>query len=106
MNMNLDEVRFDADGLVPVVVQDSVTNQVLMLGYASRETLRESQEVNRMVFFSRSRGMRWLKGETSGNYLNLVSLELDCDADAVLARVQPVGPTCHTGSISCFGSHD
>lgn len=104
--MNLDEVRFDSEGLVPVVVQDSTTNQVLMLGYANRETLRESQEINKLVFFSRSRAKRWLKGETSGNFLELVSLEVDCDGDAVLAKVRPVGPTCHTGSTSCFGSQD
>lgn len=95
-------LKLDAAGLVPVIVQDSTSNQVLMLGYATPETLRESQEIGKLVFFSRSRSSRWLKGETSGNFLNLKSLQFDCDGDAVLALVEPIGPTCHTGTQSCF----
>lgn len=100
--IDLQAVHYDPAGLVPVIAQDAETQQVLMLGYANRETLSESLEIGKLVFFSRSRNQRWLKGETSGNFLNLIELRLDCDQDAVLALVQPVGPTCHTGSKSCF----
>lgn len=99
---SLAEVRFDENGLVPIIVQDFSSHQVLMLGYSNKSCLAETLELGRMVFFSRSRQQRWLKGETSGNYLNVVALHLDCDSDAVLATVKPVGPTCHTGSVSCF----
>lgn len=101
-NIDLQAVNYDSAGLVPVIAQDAETQQVLMLGYANRETLSESLEIGKLVFFSRSRNQRWLKGETSGNFLNLIELRLDCDQDAVLALVQPAGPTCHTGSQSCF----
>lgn len=104
--LNIDEIKLDPAGLIPVVVQDANSHKVLMLGYANRETLKESQELGKLVFFSRSRNQRWLKGETSGNYLNLVSLALDCDGDTVLAMVEPAGPTCHTGSESCFEEHN
>ena len=100
--IDLQAVHYDPAGLVPVIAQDAETQQVLMLGYANRETLSESLEIGKLVFFSRSRNQRWLKGETSGNFLNLIELRLDCDQDAVLALVQPAGPTCHTGSQSCF----
>ena len=100
-------LKLDAAGLVPVIAQDHKSLQVLMLGYATPETLRESLDIGKLVFFSRSRSSRWLKGETSGNYLLLKELFLDCDSDAVLAMVEPVGPTCHTGSTSCFEeAHD
>lgn len=101
-NIDLQAVNYDSAGLVPVIAQDADTHQVLMLGYANRETLSESLEIGKLVFFSRSRNQRWLKGETSGNFLNLIELRLDCDQDAVLALVQPAGPTCHTGNQSCF----
>lgn len=104
MTFDFASVRYDAKGLVPVIVQDGETKEVLMLGYANNETLRESLEIGKMVFFSRSRGARWLKGETSGNFLHLVSFALDCDADSILAIVRPHGPACHTGKISCFRS--
>lgn len=100
--IDLQAVHYDSAGLVPVIAQDAETQQVLMLGYANRETLSESLEIGKLVFFSRSRNQRWLKGEASGNFLNLIELRLDCDQDAVLALVQPMGPTCHTGSKSCF----
>ena len=98
----VDSVKFDAAGLVPVIVQDSNTRQVLMLGYSDAAGLKESISRGKLVFFSRSRNERWLKGETSGNFLNVVSLHADCDSDAVLALVEPQGPTCHTGTVSCF----
>jgi len=101
-NLKIDEVKFDERGLVPVITQDAHTKEVLMLAYANREALVESMEVKRMVYFSRSRNQRWLKGETSGNYQELVSLNLDCDGDTVLAMVHTSGPACHNGTSSCF----
>lgn len=97
--------RLDFDkggGLVPVVAQHAFTGEVLMLGYADREAIRRSRESGELWFHSRTRHALWRKGETSGNTLRIVSLHADCDADAVLARVIPAGPTCHTGSWSCF----
>ena len=99
---DLTNVKFDSNGLVPVIVQHAQTQDVLMLGYSDSAGLSETLSLGKLVFFSRSRNQRWLKGETSGNFLNLVSLHLDCDSDAVLAMVEPVGPTCHTGADSCF----
>lgn len=100
--LELDQVRFDRDGLVPVVVQEQSTKQVLMLGYASRETLEETLTSGLLTFFSRSRNARWLKGETSGNYLRVNALSLDCDGDTVLALVSADGPACHNGTKTCF----
>ncbi len=100
--LKIDEVRFDERGLVPVITQDAHTKEVLMLAYANRETLLESLEVKKMVYFSRSRNQRWLKGETSGNYQQLASLNLDCDGDTVLAMVHTSGPACHNGTSTCF----
>ena len=100
--LNLSSLRYDKEGLIPVIVQDYKSNEVLMLGYATHDSLRESLELGKVVFFSRSRNARWLKGETSGHYLDLVSLQADCDRDTVLAKVRPHGPTCHLGTISCF----
>jgi len=104
-NLKMDEVKFDERGLVPVITQDAHTKEVLMLAYANREALVESLEIKRMVYFSRSRNQRWLKGETSGNYQDLVSLSLDCDGDTVLAMVHTSGPACHNGTSSCFEEH-
>ena len=100
--LDISAIKFDASGLVPVVAQDSVTKDVLMLAYATKETLEESQKIGKLVFFSRSRNQRWLKGETSGNFLILDSLSFDCDGDTVLAMVSPVGPACHNGTTTCF----
>lgn len=104
--LKLDSLKFDKDGLIPVIAQDSSSGEVLMLGYCNEQTLAETIEIGRLVFFSRSRNQRWLKGETSGNFLEVVSLTQDCDSDAVLAKVIPHGPTCHSGSQSCFGVHE
>ena len=95
-------LTYDSNGLIPVVVQDDSTKDVLMLGYANQETLKETIEFGRMVFYSRSRSERWLKGETSGNFLHVSSISVDCDKDALVAMVHPDGPTCHLGSKSCF----
>jgi phosphoribosyl-AMP cyclohydrolase len=94
-------VKFDDQGLVPVVVQ-SRQGVVLMLAYMNRETLAESQAIGELVFYSRSRGERWHKGETSGNTQRILSLALDCDGDTILATVQSAGPACHNGTESCF----
>lgn len=99
----LDDIDFDkGDGLVPMVAQHVDTGEVRMLGYADRAALDASLESGLLHFFSRSRGALWRKGATSGNTLALVSLHADCDADAVLALVEPAGPTCHTGARGCF----
>jgi phosphoribosyl-ATP pyrophosphohydrolase/phosphoribosyl-AMP cyclohydrolase len=97
-----DGVRFDRDGLVPLVVQDVADGRVLMVGHADAEALAATLETGLVHFHSRSRGRLWQKGESSGNVLRLVDLALDCDGDAVLVRATPAGPTCHTGTRSCF----
>jgi phosphoribosyl-ATP pyrophosphohydrolase/phosphoribosyl-AMP cyclohydrolase len=91
-------------GLLPLLVQDAVSGQVLMLGFANRMALEKTLETGQVHFWSRSRDELWRKGETSGNTLALVSLHSDCDGDAVLARATPAGPTCHTLETSCFGT--
>jgi len=102
--LDIDSLDFDkGNGLLPGVVQDAKTGTVLMLGYLNREALQETIKRRRVVFFSRSRQALWEKGETSGNTLNLVSVVADCDNDALLLRVDPVGPTCHRRTPSCFG---
>jgi phosphoribosyl-ATP pyrophosphohydrolase/phosphoribosyl-AMP cyclohydrolase len=99
----LEELRFDERGLLPVVVQDAERGVVLMLAWANREALERSLESGEMTFWSRSRARLWKKGETSGNVLEVVSLHADCDGDALLARVRSAGPACHTGDPTCFG---
>lgn len=102
--LDLDSLDFaKAGGLLPGIVQDAASGTVLMLGYLNREALEETLRRQRVVFFSRSRNTLWEKGETSGNTLNLVSVVADCDNDALLLRVNPVGPTCHRNTPSCFG---
>ena len=98
----LDQVKFSSDQLIPVVIQDSQTMQVLMLAYANLEALEKSVATGQMHFYSRSRNRLWHKGETSGNTLAIDSLSLDCDGDTILAMVKPAGPTCHIGTVSCF----
>ncbi len=102
--MTLESLAWEKmDGLLPAVVQDADTLQVLMLGYMSREALEKTRATGRVTFQSRSRGGLWTKGETSGNYLELVDVTPDCDGDALLVRARPAGPTCHRGTTSCFG---
>jgi phosphoribosyl-AMP cyclohydrolase / phosphoribosyl-ATP pyrophosphohydrolase len=96
------EVAFDENGLVPCVAQDWRTGEVLTLAYMNAEALRLTHETGEVHFYSRSRGVLWRKGETSGNVMRLRRLRYDCDADAVLALVDPAGPACHTGERSCF----
>lgn len=98
----MDEIEFGEDGLVPCVMQDFRTGEVLTLAYMDREALARTRETGEMHFFSRSRGELWHKGETSGNVQRLRALRYDCDADALVALVEPAGPACHTGERSCF----
>src|SRR5918997_2523009 len=95
-------LTFDANGLIPAVVQDASTRQVLMVGYMNREALRRTLESGQAWFWSRSRGELWHKGATSGHYLNVRAVHADCDRDVLLVEAEPVGPTCHTGAPSCF----
>ena len=90
------------DGLLPVIVQDAVTLKVLMLGYMNREAFEKTVETGKVTFFSRTRGQLWTKGETSGHFLNVVEMYNDCDNDALLIKANPIGPTCHRGTTSCF----
>jgi len=98
------EVAFDKnkDGLVPAIIQDHTTKNVLMLGYMNEESLAITLEIGKVTFFSRSKNRIWTKGEESGNYLNLVDVEIDCDKDTLLISVNPMGPTCHKGSDTCW----
>lgn len=91
------------DGLVPAIIQDADTRQVLMLGYMNEEAYQKTLSEGRVTFYSRSRKCLWTKGETSGNFLDVVSIKLDCDNDTLLVRVHPVGPVCHTGTDTCWG---
>ena len=97
------DFKKDPSGLVPAIVQDDRTLQVLMLGYMDPEALEKTLRTGLVTFFSRSRGKLWTKGETSGNYLHLVSVHADCDSDTLLVRVIPDGPVCHTGTMTCWG---
>ncbi|MCS6908676.1 MAG: phosphoribosyl-AMP cyclohydrolase [Anaerolineales bacterium] len=100
--LNLEELKFDSRGLLPVVVQDVHTREVLMLAYMNRQALELTLRSGEMVFWSRSRQSLWHKGETSGNVQRLIALCVDCDADCLLALVEPSGPACHTGNPTCF----
>lgn len=98
------EIDFEKmGGLVPAIVQDYRTKTVLMLGYMNEEAVRKTQETGLVTFYSRSRQCLWTKGETSGNYLRLKDLKIDCDQDALLVKAEPEGPTCHTGADTCWG---
>ncbi len=90
-------------GLVPAIIQDAETRQVLMLGFMNEEAYQKTLDTRHVTFWSRSRNTLWTKGETSGNYLNLVDIKIDCDQDTLLVRAIPVGPTCHTGTDTCWG---
>ena len=100
--MKLEDVKFDAEGLVPVVVRDAVTGGVAMVAWANREAVRRTLESSRATFWSRSRRALWVKGETSGNHMEVLSVSADCDGDAILYEALLSGPACHTGQTSCF----
>lgn len=98
----LDAVKFDVQGLVPAIVQQAADGEVRMLGYMNREALARTLQTGQVWFWSRSRQAFWRKGETSGNWLDVVDVRVDCDGDALLVRVHAHGPTCHTGEDTCF----
>lgn len=101
--IDIHKLNFEkSQGLIPCIVQDANTYRVLMLGYMNREALDKTMAENRLTFFSRTKQRLWTKGETSGNYLSLVDITMDCDQDTLLFKVNPTGPTCHTGSDTCF----
>jgi phosphoribosyl-AMP cyclohydrolase len=102
MQQSFPEINFDATGLIPAIVQDAETKEVLMLAYMNRRSLELTFETGETHFWSRSRQELWHKGATSGNVQRVVEIRVDCDADALLIRVQPAGPACHTGNRSCF----
>ena len=100
--LNVDSLKFDANGLIPAIVQDFHTNKVLMMAYMNRESLEISLEEMQTCFWSRSRRELWRKGETSGNIQKIIAISADCDADTLLVEVIPAGPACHTGENTCF----
>ncbi|MBR1402086.1 MAG: bifunctional phosphoribosyl-AMP cyclohydrolase/phosphoribosyl-ATP diphosphatase HisIE [Prevotella sp.] len=101
------KIDFDkGNGLVPAIIQDAETKNVLMLGYMNEEAYRKTVDTGKVTFWSRTRNCLWTKGETSGNYLNLVSIQNDCDNDTLLVKVHPCGPTCHTGTDTCWGEEN
>ena len=99
--MKIDFNKSD-DGLVPVIIQNHLNNQVLMLGYMNEEAFVKTQELGKVTFYSRSKNRLWTKGEESGNFLEVKSIAIDCDNDTILIKAKPFGPTCHTGSTTCF----
>lgn len=103
--MQLDFSKY-ADGLIPAIVQDSVTLKVLMLGFVNQEAINITEQTRKVTFYSRSRRGIWTKGETSGNYLLLDSMTADCDADTILIKARPLGPVCHTGAATCWSENN
>ncbi len=104
--VNIAELKFDAVGLIPAIVQDADTRVVLMQGYMNRESLAETERSGKVCFFSRSRQRLWTKGEESGHFLLVKEILADCDRDSLLVKVNPVGPTCHTGQDTCWGEEN
>ena len=98
----LNEIKYDTNGLVPAIVQDAETKEVLMMAWMNAESLRLTMETGETVFWSRSRKELWHKGATSGNVQDVVEIKVDCDADTLLVLVNPAGPACHTGNRTCF----
>ncbi len=95
-------IKYNKDGLIPAIIQDANTKNVLMLGYMNEEAYNKTKETNKVTFFSRSKNRLWTKGEESGNSLNLVEMKLDCDNDTLLIQANPEGPTCHRGTDTCW----
>ncbi|MFD0988704.1 bifunctional phosphoribosyl-AMP cyclohydrolase/phosphoribosyl-ATP diphosphatase HisIE [Mariniflexile jejuense] len=100
------DIKYDTNGLVPAIIQDATTKNVLMLGYMNEEAYKKTLETKQVTFFSRSKQRLWTKGEESGNFLNLVSIKNDCDNDTLLVQVNPVGPTCHKGTDTCWAEEN
>jgi len=104
--MELDKIKWNDRGLIPVIIQDKTTLNVLMLGYMNLEAIQITTKSNEVTFFSRSKNRLWTKGEESGNKLLIDEMRLDCDLDTILIKAEALGPTCHTGTISCFNTED
>ena len=103
-DLQIEKIDFEkCRGLIPVIIQDAQTKNVLMLGYMNKEALQKTLEIGKVTFFSRERKCLWTKGETSGNFLHVKSIQADCDRDTLLIKALPDGPTCHTGSDTCWG---
>jgi phosphoribosyl-ATP pyrophosphohydrolase/phosphoribosyl-AMP cyclohydrolase len=102
MNINFEK----SNGLIPCVIQDNTTLQVLMLGYMNQEAVDQTIETNKVTFFSRSKNRIWVKGEESGNFLEMKSIAIDCDNDTILIKANPIGPTCHTGTKTCWNENE
>ena len=100
------ELKYDSNGLIPAIIQDSQTKTVLMLGYMNQEAIQITKESGWVTFYSRSKQRLWMKGEESGNRLKLVEMKSDCDADALLIKVVPLGPVCHKGTDNCWGEEN
>lgn len=101
--MKIEELKFNESGLIPCIIQDVDSKDVLMLGYMNDEALVKTMKDHKVTFYSRSKKRLWTKGETSGNFLNVISMKSDCDRDTILISAQPAGPVCHTGMETCFG---
>ncbi|MEO5789713.1 bifunctional phosphoribosyl-AMP cyclohydrolase/phosphoribosyl-ATP diphosphatase HisIE [Gelidibacter sp.] len=101
--MNL---KYNSDNLIPAIIQDAITKNVLMLGYMNEEAFNKTQEIGKVTFYSRSKQRLWTKGEESGNFLNVVDLKVDCDNDSLLIQAHPEGPTCHKGSDTCWNENN
>jgi phosphoribosyl-ATP pyrophosphohydrolase/phosphoribosyl-AMP cyclohydrolase len=102
--IDINQINFEKlDGLIPVCIQDSQTLEILMIGFMNKQALEITIETGKVTFWSRTKNRLWVKGETSGNYLELLDIYLDCDDDSLLVSVKPIGPTCHKGYRSCFG---
>ena len=100
--LSFDEFKLNSDGMIPVITQDYKTNEVLMLAYMTKESFEKTLETGKMTYFSRSRQELWTKGDTSGHYQYVKSLDIDCDKDTILAKVEQIGAACHTGNRTCF----
>ena len=103
---NIMKIKYDLQGLVPAIIQDATTKNVLMLGYMNEAAYQKTLKTNQVTFFSRSKQRLWTKGEESGNFLNLVDIKNDCDNDTLLVTVNPTGPTCHKGTDNCWGEEN
>jgi len=99
-------IKYDTNGLVPAIIQDATTKNVLMLGYMNEDAYQKTIDTNKVTFFSRSKQRLWTKGEESGSFLNLIDIKNDCDNDTLLIQVNPVGPTCHKGTDNCWGEEN
>ena len=102
MALSIDSLKFNSDGLIPAIAQDHLTGEVKMMAWMNKESLAHTIESGKATFWSRSRGQLWLKGESSGHFLEIVSIQADCDADTILLQTEPHGPSCHTGADNCF----